>query len=120
MNRKRILFGVVINDNGYEMSVTIPSDDADKLLALYQQARETVLQGIDDEDQYLTFDPWFKAQDAELYDRALCAYHEEFSLYLAVVYHEEGEIIDQFLDVESDEFGWCLSDSNDIKFDFFK
>lgn len=121
-NKKKIKIGVIINENDCHVSAELPAEEADKLLALYKEACETVLQGIEDEDQYLTFDPWLKAQDAELYEHALRAFNEEFSFQLGESYIDDKEHIDNCLDVHTPEsFDDCyyLEDTNDIKFDYF-
>lgn len=121
-NKKKIKIGVIINENDYHVSAELPAEEADKLLALYKEACETVLQGIEDEDQYLTFDPWMKAKDAALYEHALRAFHEEFSIQLGESYIDDKEHIDNCLDVHTPEsFDDCyyLEVTNDIKFDYF-
>lgn len=121
-NIKKIKIGVIINENDYQVQAELPTEEADKLLVLYKEACDTVLKGIEDEDQYLTFDPWLKAKDAELYEHALSAFHEAFSLQLGESYAEERENIDKYLDVhapQSVDDGYYLEDSNDIKFEYF-
>lgn len=121
-NKKKIKIGVIINENDCHVSAELPAEEADKLLAFYKVACETVLQGIEDEDQYLTFDPWLKVKDADLYDLALRAFNEEFSFQLGESYIDDKEHIDNCLDVHTPEsFDDCyyLEDTNDIKFDYF-
>lgn len=121
-NKKKIKIGVIINENDYHVSAELPAEKADKLLAFYKEACETVLQGIEDEDQYLTFDPWLKVKDADLYDLALRAFNEEFSFQLGESYIDDKEHIDNCLDVHTPEsFDDCyyLEVTNDIKFDYF-
>lgn len=122
-NIKKIKIGVIINENDYQVQAELPVEEADKLLALYKEACDTVLQGIEDEDQYLTFDPWLKAKDADLYEHALRAFHEKFSIQLGESYVDDKEHIDNCLDVhtpQSLDDCYYLEDSNDIKFDYFE
>ena len=122
MESKNIKIGVVINGNDGSVVATMPSNEAETLLALYDKARKTVLQGIEDEDQYLTFDPWLKEQNADLYEKAMNEFISGFNFSLLEPKDEwEWEQLEKCYKLEWGMEGHCLADEgNEIFIDYFE
>lgn len=120
MELKEININVIINGNDYGTTAIMPAADADALVALYNKARETVLQGVEEEDQYKTFDPWLKEQNLALYQRAMNAFLEGFSIQLnEPMSNEEWEQTNKYMTLNRDIDGVWLDDDNEILFDSF-
>ena len=73
MELKEIGIGVMINDNDAGEVAMMPAAEVDELVALYNKALQTILDGIEEEDHHQTFDPWLKEQNPALYDKAMKA-----------------------------------------------
>lgn len=71
-NFKTIKGDLNINGNLHDgFALSFPTETADKLCALYKEAADTVLKGIEEEDQYVIFDKWLKEKEPALYDVAM-------------------------------------------------
>lgn len=122
METKKIKIVVVINGNDDSVVATMPANEVDALLALYYKAKESVLQGIEEEDQYLTFDPWLKEQNADLYEKAMNEFISGFNFSLNEPREEDGwELLEKCYVLKRDMYGYCLADEgNEIYIDYFE
>lgn len=83
MERYKEINGTLIingNDEGFRLS--FPTEKADRLLSIYRQAQDTVLKGIEEEEQYRHFDKWLRDTEPELYREAMNAFVAELDLRL--------------------------------------
>lgn len=118
MELKKIVIGVMINDNDAGEVATMPAAEVDELVALYNKALETILVDIEEEDHHLTFDPWLKEQNPALYDKAMKAFMEEYNIRMSSEPMDDGEweTANKYASHYRDIDGVYLDDSNDVKF----
>lgn len=118
MELKKIGISVMVNDNDEGTEAMMPAAEVDELVALYNEALETILVGIEEEDHHLTFDPWFKEQNPALYDKAMKAFMEEYSTRMSSEPTNNGELemANKYASHYRDIDGVHLDDSNDVKF----
>ena len=73
---------VEVTLNGvFSVDVVMTAEDVDKLMALHDQARTTVLNGLDEEEMSITFDRWLEEQNEKLYEKVRVALQESISEY---------------------------------------
>lgn len=118
MELKEIGIGVMINDNDAGEVAMMPAAEVDELVALYNKALETILVDIEEEEHHMTFDPWLKEQNPELYDKAMKAFMEEYSARMSSepMDDDEWEMANKYASHYRDIDGVYLDDSNDVKF----
>ncbi len=107
---KEIGVEVLLNEDYEGETITLSDEDADKLLALWQEALGTILKDMEDEYYWQKFDPWLKAQDAKLYDEVIKGYWEAFGTRMC------GDTWDgdDFVSMSRDIDGVYFDDSNEI------
>lgn len=108
---KEIGVEVLLNENYEGEKITLSDEDADKLLALWQEAQNTILKDMEDEDYWQKFDPWLKEKDAKLYDKVIKSYCEAFGTRMC---SEPWDGDDGFVSMSRDIDGVYLDDSNEI------
>ena len=109
---KEIGVEVLLNENYEGEEITLSDEDADKLLALWQEALDTILKDMEDEDYWEKFDPWLKEKDAKLYDKVIKGYCEAFGTRMCS--EPWDEVDDKYFSIYRDIDGVYLDDSNEI------
>lgn len=112
---KQIYLEVLLNGNDEGRVINLVDNEAEALIALFDEAKETVLKDVDEEDWYTVFDPWLKAKCPELYSKAITQWQESFSEGLnEEVGPESIADASKFMSVVRDAEGLALADDNEI------
>lgn len=109
---KEIGVEVLLNENYEGEEITLSDEDADKLLALWQEALDTILKDMDDEDYWEKFDPWLKEKDAKLYGKVNNGYCEAFGTRMCSEPWDDDD--NQYVSMSRDIDGVYLDDCNEI------
>ena len=75
---KEINVEIYINWDNNGATVKFSDEEADKLLALWKEAQDTILHDVEEEDYWEKFDPWLQEKAPDLYEKIMKAFHEEF------------------------------------------
>lgn len=120
MEKKEINIGVTVNGNLEGARISLPAQDVDALIALYNQAKATVLQGVD-EEQEVVFDPWLKSQNPALYEKAMKAFCQKYDEWLnsEPFFGDDWDMMGKYVSLERDIDGAYLDDSNEILVESF-
>lgn len=108
---KEIDAEIYLNWNNDGATVKLSDMEAEKLLALWQEAKDTILKDMEEEDYWEKFDPWLKEKAPDLYEKILKAFYEEFSERICC---DTWDGDDDFFSISHDIDGVYLDDSNKI------
>lgn len=108
---KEIDVEIYINWDNNGATVKFSDEEADKLLALWKEAQDTILHDVEEEDYWEKFDPWLQEKAPDLYEKIMKAFHEEFWERIGCYSSDEG---DDFVSISYDIDGAYLDDSNKI------
>lgn len=75
---KEINAEIYINWDNDGATVKFSDEEAEKLLALWKEAQDTILHDVEEEDYWEKFDPWLQEKAPDLYEKIMKAFHEEF------------------------------------------
>lgn len=75
---KEIKAEIYINWDNDGVTVKLSDEEAEKLLALWKEAQDTILHDVEEEDYWEKFDPWLQEKAPDLYEKIMKAYYEEF------------------------------------------
>ena len=109
---KNIRVEIFINGDADGVDINLTDEEADKLLALQQEAFDTILKDIEEEDYWEKFDPWLQEKAPDLYEKIMKAFHEEFWERMGC-YSSNRDDYD-FVSVSCDIDGVYLDDNNKI------
>ncbi len=108
---KEINVEIYINWDNNGATVKFSDEEAEKLLALWKEAQDTILKDMEEEDYWEKFDPWLQEKAPDLYEKIMKAYHEEFLERIGCYSSDEG---DDFVSISCDIDGAYLDDNNKI------
>ena len=108
---KEIDAEIYLNGNNDGATVKLSDEEAEKLLALWQEAQDTILKDMEEEDYWEKFDPWLNEKTPDLYEKIMKAYYQETSERLSVGDWSES---DEFMSVCHDIDGAYLGDDNEV------
>ena len=108
---KEINAEIYLNGNNDGTTVKLSDREAEKLLALWKEAQDTILKDMEEEDYWEKFDPWLQEKAPDLYEKIMKAYHEEFWERIGCYSSDEG---DDFVSISCDIDGAYLDDNNKI------
>lgn len=108
---KEINVEIYINWDNNGATVKLSDEEAEKLLALWKEAQDTILKDMEEEDYWEKFDPWLQEKAPDLYEKIMKAFHEEFLERIGCYSSDEG---DDFFSISYDIDGAYLDDSNKI------
>lgn len=113
---KKISISVIVNGNQECADIDLKEAEAEEFLALCKKAKESILMGVEEEDQYRIFDPWLKEQNAALYEKVMDAFLSDFNVNLGhrLIDDKEREEMHQLYSISYDEGGCYLDDNNEI------
>ena len=100
---KEINVEIYINWDNDGVTVKFSDEEAEKLLALWKEAQDTILHDVEEEDYWEKFDP---------YEKIMKAYHEEFWERMGCYSSNAGDY--DSVSVSCDIDGVYLDDSNKI------
>ena len=108
---KEIDAEIYLNGNNDGTTVKLSDREAEKLLALWKEAQDTILKGMEEEDYWEKFDPWLKEKSPNLHEKIMDAYYQETSERLSIGEWAES---DEFMSVCHDIDGAYLGDDNEV------
>ncbi|KIP61948.1 MULTISPECIES: hypothetical protein [Prevotella] len=109
---KEIDAEIYLNWDNNGATVKFSDEEADKLLALWKEAQDTILKDMEEEDYWEKFDPWLQEKAPDLYEKIMKAFHEEFWERMGC-YSSNRDDYD-FVSVSCDIDGVYLDDNNKI------
>lgn len=68
---KEIDTEIYLNGNNDGATVKLSDEEAEKLLALWKEAQDTILKDMEEEDYWEKFDPWLKKKNPNLYEKIM-------------------------------------------------
>ena len=68
---KEIETEIYLNGNNDGATVKLSDEEAEKLLALWKEAQDTILKDMEEEDYWEKFDPWLKKKNPNLYEKIM-------------------------------------------------
>ena len=108
---KEINAEIYLHGNNDGTTVTLSDREAEKLLALWREAQDTILKDMEEEDYWEKFDPWLKEKSPNLHEKILDAYYQEFSERINIGGWVES---DDYMSIEHDIDGAYLDKSNKV------
>lgn len=108
---KEINAEIYLNGNNDGTTVTLSDREAEKLLALWKEAQDTILKDMEEEDYWEKFDLWLKEKSPNLHEKIMDAYYQETSERLSVGDWAESN---EFMSVCHDIDGAYLGDDNEV------
>ena len=109
---KEIDAEIYINWDNDGVTVKLSDEEAEKLLALWKEAQDTILKDMEEEDYWEKFDPWLQEKAPDLNEKIMKAFNEEFWERMGC-YSSNRDDYD-FVSVSCDIDGVYLDDSNKI------
>ena len=108
---KEIDAEIYLNWDNNGATVKFSDEEADKLLALWKEAQDTILKDMEEEDYWEKFDPWLKEKSPNLHEKIMDAYYQETSERLS-----EGDwaVSDEFMSIGHDIDGAYLDYDNEV------
>ncbi len=108
---KEIDAEIYLNGNNDGATVKLSDEEAEKLLALWKEAQDTILKDMEEEDYWEKFDPWLKEKVPNLHEKIMDAYYQETSERLSIGDWAES---DEFMSIGHDIDGAYLGDDNEV------
>lgn len=108
---KEIDAEIYLNGNNDGATVKLSDEEAETLLTLWQEAKDTILKDVEEEDYWEKFDPWLKEKSPNLYEKITDAYYQETSERLSMGGWAES---DEYMSIGHDIDGAYLDDDNEV------
>lgn len=108
---KEIDAEIYLNGNNDGTTVKLSDREAEKLLALWKEAQDTILKGMEEEDYWEKFDPWLKEKAPDLYEKIMKAFYDDLAERLCCYGPCDG---DGFVSFSRDMDGIYFDDSNKV------
>lgn len=107
---KEINAEIYLNGNNDGTTVTFSDREAEKLLALWKEAQDTILHDVEEEDYWEKFDPWLQEKAPDLYEKIMKAFYEDLAERLCCDTCDG----DGFVSFSRDMDGIYFDDSNEV------
>ena len=107
---KNIRVEIFVNGDADGVDINLTDEEADKLLALQQEAFDTILKDVEEEDYWEQFDSWLNEKTPDLYEKIMKAFYEVLCEGLCSDTCDE----DSFVSFSRDMDGIYIDDSNEI------
>lgn len=107
---KNIRVEIFVNGDTDGANINLTDEEADKLLVLQQEAFDTVLKDVEEEDYWEQFDSWLKEKTPDLYKKIMKAFYEDLCEKLCCDTCDGDSFISFFRDMD----GIYIDDSNEI------
>ena len=114
--KKYVDVEIYLNGNSDGVTAELLVGEADTLLALWKEAQDTILQGMEDEDYWEKFDPWLKKKAPDIYKKIMDAFYGEYNGQMSNEpwTDEEWERANSYASLERDIYGVYLTDNNEV------
>ena len=114
--KKYVDVEIYLNGNSDGVTAELLVGEADTLLALWKEAQDTILQGMEDEDYWEKFDPWLKEKAPDIYKKIMDAFYGEYNGQMSNEpwTDEEWERANRYASLERDVYGVYLTDNNEV------
>ena len=114
--KKYVDVEIYLNGNSDGVTAELLVGEADTLLALWKEAQDTILQGMEDEDYWEKFDPWLKKKAPDIYKKIMDAFYGEYNGQMSNEpwTDEEWERANRYASLERDVYGVYLTDNNEV------
>lgn len=114
--KKYVGVEVLLNGDYDGAIVQLLADEADTVLALWKEAQDTILQGMEDEDYWEKFDPWLKEKAPNIYKNIIDGFYVDFNQRMCTRAWDKDEwkMINKYVSLESDIDGVYLTDNNEV------
>lgn len=111
---KNIRVEIFVNGDADGVDINLTDEEADKLLALQQEAFDTILKDVEEEDYWEQFDSWLNEKTPDLYEKIMKAYYEVLCEGLCEELCSDPCDGDSFVSFSCDMDGIYIDDSNEI------
>lgn len=101
---------IYINWDNDGVTVKLSDEEAEKLLALWKEAQDTILHDVEEEDYWEKFDPWLQKKVPDLYEKIMKAFYEDLAERLCCDTCDG----DGFVSFSRDMDGIYFDDSNEV------
>lgn len=108
---KEINVEIYINWDNDGATVKFSDEEAEKLLALWKEAQDTILHDVEEEDHWEKFDPWLQEKAPDLYEKIMKAFYDDLAERLCCYGPCDG---DGFVSFSRDMDGIYFDDSNKV------
>lgn len=108
---KEINAEIYLNGNNDGATVKLSDEEAEKLLALWKEAQNTILKDVEEEDYWEKFDPWLNEKASDLHEKIMDAYYQESCERLSEGGWAES---DEFRSIYHDIDGAYLGEDNEV------
>lgn len=107
---KNIRVEIFVNGDADGFDINLTDEEADKLLALQQEAFDTILKDVEEEDYWEQFDSWLNEKTPDLYEKIMKAFYEDLAERLCCDTCDG----DGFVSFSRDMDGIYFDDSNEV------
>ena len=107
---KNIRVEIFVNGDADGVDINLTDEEADKLLALQQEAFDTILKDVEEEDYWEKFDPWLQEKAPDLYEKIMKAFYDDLAERLCCDTCDG----DGFVSFSRDMDGIYFDDSNEV------
>ena len=108
---KEINAEIYINWDNDGATVKLSDEEAEKLLALWKEAQDTILKDMEEEDYWEKFDHWLQEKAPDLYEKIMKAFYDDLAERLCCYGPCDG---DGFVSFSRDMDGIYFDDSNKV------
>ena len=108
---KEIEVEIYLNGTNEGATANLSDEEAERLLALWKEAQDTILCNVEEDEYWEKFDPWLKAKAPDLYEKIMDAFYQETSERLSIGGWAES---DEFMSIGHDIDGAYLDYDNEV------